>query len=100
MPAKVIISSAALSHIEEIADYITAEEGNPTRALALVRALRTRCESLEDLPERGAPFKGRYRRIFEGRYQIIYRIAHDGPERTVYILVVHDMRRRDPNVTG
>ena len=98
MAAKIVISSDALSHIQNIGDYIETEEGSPERSLQVVRALRARCESLEILPERGARFKSEYRRVFEGRYQIIYRVLGKGGDLVVLILVVHDMRRPEPEL--
>lgn len=98
MAAKIVISSDALKHIQEIGDYIETEEGSSDRSLQVVQALYARCKSLSELPNRGAPYKTDYRRIFEGRYQIIYRVSGYGLDRVVLILVVHDMRRVEPTV--
>jgi toxin ParE1/3/4 len=49
----IIFAPAAVQDIEEISDYIHAE--NPPAALRLVTALRARCAGIADMPHIGAP---------------------------------------------
>jgi toxin ParE1/3/4 len=49
----VVFAPAAAQDIEEIGDYIYAE--NPTAALRFISALRSRCSRIADVPNGGAP---------------------------------------------
>jgi toxin ParE1/3/4 len=49
----VTLAPAAMRDIEDIGDYIHAE--NPPAALRLVAALRARCADIADMPCIGAP---------------------------------------------
>jgi toxin ParE1/3/4 len=49
----VIFAPVAIQDIEEIGDYIYAE--NPPAALRLVTALRSRCTNIAEMPHIGAP---------------------------------------------
>ena len=93
--AEVIIPPAVDQELEAIGDYIA--EMNRPAALKLVRAIRARCESLSFMPQRGVPYGPDHRRVFEGPYQIIYRIEIDDVgQQTVVIMTVHHMSRQAP----
>lgn len=94
MVANVVIPDDVEAQIREIGDYIAQD--NPPAALAMVRGLRARCQSLDLFPERGAPYGERYRRLFEGPYQIIYRVEDAAEAATVIIVAVHHMSRQEP----
>ena len=90
MAVRVVVPPAVQADIEAAGAYI-AEQGNLQAALELVDKLQAKCASLSLLPERGAPYRERYRRVFEGRYQIIYRL-----EDRETVVVVHHMSRAAP----
>jgi toxin ParE1/3/4 len=83
----VVLTAEAEADLEDIASYVA--EQSPRSALALIRALREKCESLADAP-RGYPLVPRYehkgirRRPF-GSYLIFYRVGHDTIE-VIHIL--------------
>jgi toxin ParE1/3/4 len=83
----VTITAEAEADLEQIATYVA--EQSARSALALVRELRERCESLLDAP-RGYPLVPRYehlgirRRPF-GRFLIFYRVGTDAIE-VIHIL--------------
>jgi toxin ParE1/3/4 len=83
----VIITGPAEADLENIADYIAAQ--NPIRALSFVRELRDRCDALADAP-RAYPLVPRYehfgiRRRPHGNYLIFYRVDDETIE-VVHIL--------------
>jgi toxin ParE1/3/4 len=51
---KPVFSGKAARNLEDIADYIAAD--NPRRAVSFVRELRERCLALGTLPESARPF--------------------------------------------
>lgn len=76
---KVLLSSAAESDLEAIADHIAAD--SPSHALAFIRTLRAKCEDIANFPRR-FPAVERYareavRRRVHGNYLIFYRIDAD-----------------------
>ncbi len=75
---RVIISDLADRDLEEIGDYIAAD--NPDRARSFVRELRARCEALSETP-RAYPlreeFGGDVRLLVHRRYLILYRVLAD-----------------------
>lgn len=87
----VTITAEAEADLVQIATYVA--EQSPKNALALVRELRERCESLLDAP-RGYPLVPRYehlgirRRPF-GRFLIFYRVGTDAIE---IIHILHGAR--------
>ena len=92
MAARVYLPPAVVAQIENAADYVAKD--NPDSVRALLERLYNRCLSLEHFPHRGAPYGDHYRRIIEGRYQIIYRIEESDADTTVVILAVHHTSRR------
>ncbi len=52
----VVFSRKAEQDLEDIADYIAAD--NPRRAASFVRELRERCSTFGTLPESARPFPG------------------------------------------
>ena len=87
MRAKVILSSAALSQLTMIGDYIAGD--SPTAAVKMIEAIESKCESLSLLPNRGAQFRDQYRQVFIGPFQIIYRVDDTDPQPTVVIITIH-----------
>lgn len=64
----------------------------PGAARRFVAALRKHVQSLEELPERGAPLAspvGPYRQLVHGAYRTIYRVEG---ERVIVLRVVHGAR--------
>ncbi len=91
----VIISGPAEAALENIADYIAAQ--NPSRALSFVRELRDRCEALSDAP-RAYPLVPRYehfgiRRRRHGNYLIFYRVDGETIEVVHILHAAHDYHR-------
>ena len=79
---KVIFSYAAEADLDEIADYISAD--NSARALSFIRELRESCSRLAAFPL-SCPLVPRYeatgiRRMVHGRYLIFYRVGKDRTE--------------------
>jgi toxin ParE1/3/4 len=69
----VTFAPVALQDIEEIGDYIHAE--NPLATLRLVAALRARCAGIADMPSIGAPRPSLWphlRSVSFRRYVIFY----------------------------
>jgi plasmid stabilization system protein ParE len=93
MGVKVIVPPVVVEQIYLIGLY-TAQDDHAA-AIKLIDSLEDRCESLNLLPERGALY-GNYRRLFEGKYQIIYQIHDTDDVRKVVILSVHHMSRHNP----
>lgn len=91
----VIVSAEAEADLEQIASYVA--ERSPQAALALIRELRDRCESLADAP-RGYPLVPRYeqfgirRRPF-GNFLIFYRV---GTEAIEVVHILHGARDYEP----
>jgi toxin ParE1/3/4 len=74
----VIFAPAAAQDIEEIGDYIHAE--NPAAAMRFVVALRERCGRIADAPRGGAPRPDLWpalRSIAFQRYVIFYSVESD-----------------------
>ena len=69
---------AAVQDIEEIGDYIQAE--NPAAARRLIAALRVRCDTILDAPRGGAPrfelWPG-LRSVAFQRYVVFYTVESD-----------------------
>jgi len=86
--ATVHLPDSVLAEIQQIGEHIAVE--NLPAALVVVESLHQHCQSLENLPERGALYLDKYRRVFVGNYHIIYRV--DGTN--VYIVTVRHMRRK------
>jgi len=79
---KVVLTSEAEADLEQIGDYIAAD--NPMRALSFVRELRRRCESLSYMGS-AFPLVPRYkiygyRRFPHKSYLIFYRVSDDAVE--------------------
>lgn len=91
----VVITAEAERDLEDIATYVVQQ--SPRSALALIRGLREKCESLADAP-RGYPLVPRYehrgvrRRPF-GNYLIFYRAGDDAIE---VIHILHGARDYEP----
>lgn len=69
---------AAVQDIEEIGDYIRAE--NPAAARRLIAALRVRCDTILDAPRGGAPRSELWpglRSVAFQRYVIFYTVEDD-----------------------
>lgn len=96
MAARVFVPPAVLEQIEEAGAYV-AEDSLPD-ALKLMDRLLERCHSLDLFPERGVPYRDRFRRVFEGSYQIIYRVEAGEDETIVVIVAVHHTSRREPGL--
>lgn len=85
------ISYAAITDLEQIADYIAKD--NPQRALSFVRELREKCFNLGCMPK-AYPLVSRYekfgiRKRVHGNYLIFYRIE---TERVVILRVLNSAR--------
>lgn len=79
---KVVFTAAAEADLEAIADWI--DEDNPARAVTFARALRERCLSLADKPNR-FPVARRvagqvFRKFVYRDYLIFYRVLADRVE--------------------
>ena len=91
----VVIAAEAEADLEDIASYVA--EHSPRSALALLRGLREKCETLADAP-RAYPLVPRYehsgirRRPF-GNYLIFYRA---GLELIEVIHILHGARDYEP----
>ena len=74
--AEIVISPAAKSDNQEIADYISREKHSPGAAAQLVRRFRDKINSLRSFPESGSPLlppgrsRCRYRFLVCGNYLI------------------------------
>jgi len=93
---KVRLPNSVEVEIETIGTYIA--EHDSVAAVRVMQSLYQRCISLETMPYRGSEFRDDYRRIFEGTYQILYRVEEIDNETIVYIVTVHHMSRRDPDL--
>ena len=91
---RVVISGLAERDLEEIGDYIAAD--NPDRARSFVCELRARCAALSEAP-RAYPLREEFgkdvRLLVHRRYLILYRVLSD----TVYVeRVWHGARKVIP----
>lgn len=91
MARRIAWTEAAWGDLEQAADYIARD--SPTYAASLVRQLRDRARSLEEMPERGrvVPELGdrRVRELIAGSYRLIYEM---GADEVVVLAVVHGAR--------
>jgi toxin ParE1/3/4 len=88
---KVVITESAQTDLDEIPDYIAAD--NPGRAFSFIDELMNRCHELGDFPE-AYPLVPRYehqgfRRRVYGNYLIFYRVRSD---RVEVLRLVHGAR--------
>ena len=88
--ATVHLPDSVQTEIQQIEEHIAHDSLDA--ALAIMESLHQTCASLENLPSRGAVYLDKYRRVFVGQYQIIYRVDMAD----VYILTVRHMRRKQP----
>ncbi|MGR6430588.1 type II toxin-antitoxin system RelE/ParE family toxin [Rhizobium sp. PAMB 3182] len=74
----VSFAPAAVQDVEEVGDYIYAE--NPTAAIRFITELRMRCERIADAPEAGRPrpeLSSELRSVPFRRYLIFYSLTKD-----------------------
>ena len=90
MMLKIFWSPLAVERLEEIFDYISAE--NRDAAYKLVNKIIDKFESLSEFPERGRKVpeinKKDYREVFEGEYRLIYRILPD----RIFVLTIRNFK--------
>lgn len=91
MARRVAWTETAWRDLERIADYIA--EDSPGYAAALVRRIRDRARSLEEMTERGRVVPEfddpRVRELLVGSYRLIYEAGED----SVYVLgLIHGAR--------
>ena len=91
---KVRFAAAAERSLEQIADYIAAD--NPARARSFVRELREKALSVGEMPH-AFPLASRFerngiRRRLHGKYLILYRIDEN---EVVVIAFIHGARDYD-----
>lgn len=87
---RVVFSRRAECDLEEIADYIAAD--NPRRALTFVRELRTHCARIADAPlawARRPQLGAGIRSSLHGRYVIFFCIRS---ERILVVRILHGAR--------
>ena len=95
MPFAVRLTHDAERDLEEIADYIAAQDG-PARAAGVLAKIERAILSLEEHPLRGAPVREllavgvrEYREVFLRPYRVIYRPTG----KVVHVYLIADGRR-------
>lgn len=81
---KVEIIPSAENDIKEIYYYIRHKFKAPLTASQFLDGITAKIKTLEEYPERGAPYGRKYRKIFYKHYRIVYEIKNN----TVYIVAV------------
>jgi plasmid stabilization system protein ParE len=101
MDFKIDWSDDALTHLQELIDYLRDEAGELT-VTKITSKITRRIDLLATQPEFGQReplLEGKrheYRRLIEGRYKIIYRVEGD----TVYISAIFDTRQNPDRLRG
>ena len=89
MVAEIVWRPLALRQLQQLADYIGAE--NPRAATAYIDTILTACERLTDFPRSGRMFDDAYRLLVVRNHLVVYR--DDADQSKVIIITVLDGRR-------